>query len=126
MTYLDTQVVIWIYEGRTQKIPAPASREIARAKSRLISPMVELELDFLHRRKGLNLNGPAILKDLEARLGLSVCGLPFPLVVSEALQNTWSEDIFDRLIVSQAAATQSPLVTADAKILANYEHAVWD
>ncbi len=124
MTYLDTHVVMWLYEGSTKRISREASREIDRASSLLISPAVELELEYLHRRSR-TAEPDAILDDLRARIGLSVCDLPFPLVVREARGVGWTEDVFDRLIVAQAAASRSNLVSADHRILGHYALAIW-
>lgn len=126
MTYFDTNLVVWIYEKRLQKIPAAANYEIGKATTRLVSPMVELELEYLQRKKGLRFNPAEVLNDLNLRLNLKVCDLPFPFVVSEALKLSWTDDPFDKLIVAQASATKSKLITSDAHIQAHYKHAVWD
>lgn len=125
MTYLDTHVVVWLYAGRTKRLSQTAAKEIDRASSLLISPAVELELDYLHRRQRVGVPAAEILDDLRARIGLRICDIPFPLVTREALSVGWTEDVFDRLIVSQAAATVSPLITADTRIIEHYAHAIW-
>jgi PIN domain nuclease of toxin-antitoxin system len=126
LTYLDTQVVVWLYAGKKSRIPKKALQEIQQAANLLISPMVELELNYLRTRKGLAIHEGETIIDLSNRTGLRLCDLPFALVVAEALHIGWTEDHFDRIIVAQAAVTESRLITADAKILAHYKHAVWD
>ena len=54
-----------------------------------------------------------------------VCDLPFPLVSREAQALTWTEDVFDRLIVAQAAASRSKLISADRLINEHYPQVVW-
>lgn len=125
MTYLDTHVVVWLYDGNLKKLSREAARIIDRADQIYVSPAVEIELQYLFRRGRIRVGPRDIVGDLRARIGLSVCELPFPLVSREALAIAWTEDLFDRLIVAQASSTASPLLTADSKILENYPHAVW-
>jgi PIN domain nuclease of toxin-antitoxin system len=51
--------------------------------------------------------------------------MPFPLIANEARQILWTDDIFDRLIVAQASATNSRLITADGVINEHYPLAIW-
>lgn len=125
LTYLDTHIVVWLYEGQLKRLSREAAREIDRAASLLISPAVELELVYLHRRSRVNASPDTMVNDLRARIGLVVCDLPFPLVSREAQALTWTEDVFDRLIVAQAAASRSKLISADRLINEHYPHVVW-
>lgn len=125
MTYLDTHIAVWLYEGKVKRLSQSAAREIDRAGSLLVSPMVELELEYLNRTGKLNLKPSVILEDLRARIGLAICDIPFPLVTREALSIGWTTDVFDLLIVAQASATRSHLVSADSKIIENYTLTVW-
>ena len=45
--YLDTHVVIWVYEGDGQKVSARASRALDTSEL-LVSAAVVLELEMLH------------------------------------------------------------------------------
>lgn len=125
MTYLDTHVVIYLYNGNLKKLSREAARLIEKADQLLISPMVELELEYMYRRDYVRANSAMVVADLRARIGLAICDLPFPLISHESLSITWTEDPFDRMIVAQAAATKSKLITSDAKIRENYPLAVW-
>jgi PIN domain nuclease of toxin-antitoxin system len=59
-------------------------------------------------------------------MGLQICTLDFPKVVDAALDETWTRDPFDRLIVAQAKANGfAPLVSADDEIAAHYPRTVW-
>ncbi len=126
MIYLDTQVVVWLYSGKGSKFPKRAVQEMDSSESRLISPMVELELNYLRTRKGLSIHEAKALQDLSNRIDLRICDLPFKTVVEESLSVSWTDDFFDRIIVAQASATNSKLITSDAHILAHYKHALWD
>ncbi len=125
MTYLDTHIVVWLYEGQLKRLSREAAREIDRAASLLISPAVELELTYLHRRSRVKASPDAVVSDLRARIGLGVCDMPFPLVSREAQALTWTDDVFDRLIVAQAAASRSKLISADRLVNEHYSQVVW-
>ena len=121
--YLDTHVVVWLYEGRIKKLSQEARRRIERAETLLVSPMVEVELTYLLKRG--RVKSPEILRDLSGRIGLGLCDLPFAAVTQESSKIGWTEDVFDRLIVAQAMVRKSNLVTADDVILEWYSNAVW-
>ena len=125
MLYLDTHIVAWLYKGHAKKLSREAAREIDKADSLLISPAVELELEYLYIRNRLSVGATIILSDLSARIGLTLCELPFKLVTHQALALNWTEDPFDRLIVAQSIAAKSRLITADDKILRHYPQAIW-
>ena len=125
MTYLDTHVVIWLYEGKVSQLGRDAARLITQSESLLISPTVELELAYLYNRGIVTVRAADIIADLRARIGLTTCDLPFPLVVHEAASISWTRDVFDRLIVAQASATNSALISSDSMVQRHYPHVVW-
>ena len=124
--YLDTHAAAWLYEGAVKKLSKTALNHIEHAGELLISPMVVLELEYMHERKRIVKSGAEIAQTLGSHFGVQVCGLPFAAVVQEAAGIKWTTDPFDRLIVAQAsAAGQSTLITVDECIRKNYNHAVW-
>ncbi len=125
MIHLDTHVVVWLYESASQRLPQRAIDLIERERA-FISPMVRLELSYLHEINRLRVSGDAILSSLANTLALAVDACPFALVVEHATRQTWTRDPFDRLIVGQALARDAPLITADQTIRANYPAALWD
>jgi PIN domain nuclease of toxin-antitoxin system len=115
-----------LYEGRTDLFPQRA-KALLEQHDLLISPMVVLELEYLREIGRVSVEAPVIVEYLESAIALRVCPLPFHRVVMEALDTEWTRDPFDRLIVAQAAAAQSSLLTKDAVIRANVpELAAWD
>lgn len=125
MIHLDTHVVVWLYESAARRLSPRAIELIGRERA-LISPMVCLELAYLHEIDRLRVTSDAILSSLAATLGLAIDECPFALVVEHAAQQTWTRDPFDRLIVGQALARAATLVTADGTIRAHCPAAVWD
>ncbi len=84
MIYLDTHVVVWLYAGETERIPASA-QILIETHDLLVSPMVILELEYLYEIKRISVVAAVITESLEASIGLRVCKLPFHQVVVEAL-----------------------------------------
>lgn len=125
MTYLDTHVVAWLYGGKRAKLSVSARRHIDADSDLRISPIVELELEYMFEIGRARSGAQEVLTRLEVELGLQVCRLPFPQVIRAAGEERWTRDPFDRIIVAQAKANGAGLVTSDERILRNYGLAVW-
>lgn len=124
MMYLDTHVVVWLYAGHLNKF-STKTLELMENNALFISPMVELELDFLFNKKRINADSETILDNLYSRIGLEVCPLAFSSVVRRAKKNAWTFDPFDRLIAAQAQLGDSLLITKDKVIRQHYTQAEW-
>jgi PIN domain nuclease of toxin-antitoxin system len=122
--YLDTHVMAWLYAGRADLLGARA-RKLIEKEELSISPMVILELEYLREVDRLAVGGQAIFRSLAVQLGVQVCELPFQDVLDSALDQQWTRDPFDRLIVGHAAAAASVLVTKDTSIRRHYRRAQW-
>lgn len=123
--YLDTHVLVWLYQDGAARLTELGAKAIDTASRLLVSPMVELELAYLHEIGRITCPAAAILDTLRRDLDLESCKLPFASVVGAALQQSWTRDPFDRLIVAQAAHGAAPLLTADRNILGHYSRAFW-
>lgn len=125
MIHLDTQVAVWLYIERFDRLPRRATRMLEH-ESAAISPMVELELGFLHD-VGRLLDPPdSVLGSLQPALGLQVSAAPFPAVAREAARLTWTRDPFDRIIAAQSLVDDATLLTADESILEHLPNARWE
>ena len=125
LIHLDTHVVVWLYSGRTDLFPDRARDAIRRQPLR-ISPMVMMELRYLEEIGRVTEDPRAVVEALEEDLGLAICDAPFSRVARRALDQSWTRDPFDRIIVSQAALQDLPLVTRDRTIRDHYPAALWD
>ena len=125
MTYLDTCVVVWLFGGETDKLSKPAAEGIREAQEILVSPAVVLELQLLHEIKRARTASAKVIERLSAEIGLAICGLPFATVVEHALDQAWTRDPFDRLIVAHARANDAPLITKDERIRRYYRRSIW-
>ena len=124
VTYLDTHVVIWLYDGKVGELSRAAAEQI-RNDNLFISPAVILELELLHEIQRLRPTALHMIAVLSEDVGLSVSQLSFAAVVEIALHQKWVRDPFDRLIVAHASAHDAPLITRDEKIRRHYRFALW-
>ncbi len=124
MIYLDTNVVVWL-AGAPDQLSQAARRAVDSHDLLLYSPMVELEVEYLHETGRIQRSATDVLAHLSGVLNLRVCDRSFASVVAKARDMKWTRDPFDRLITAQAALGSDPLLTRDKIIRANYAHAIW-
>ena len=125
IAYLDTHILVWLAQGQTSRFRSNVS-ELLRSADLLFSPIVLLELEYLYEVRRSHLPARDIHRKAEAELGVRVCSLPFAEIVSAALDEKWTRDPFDRLVVANAkAAGFAPLISADEKIAKHYPRTVW-
>lgn len=92
----------------------------------LISPMVVLEMQYLFEIGKTLRPARDLQMKLEQDFRIHVCGLDFAAVATAALDESWTRDAFDRVIVANAKANNfAYLVTSDRKIRLNYPRAIW-
>jgi PIN domain nuclease of toxin-antitoxin system len=125
ISYLDTNVVIWLEAGLIDRLSEKAKQRI-ETSDLLISPMVLLELEFLNEVGKLKTRPDPVLSHLGQEIGLSVCQLPMASTVAAALDLHWTRDPFDRMIVANAVANNmASLITSDKLILQIYPNSIW-
>lgn len=125
MIYCDTHVVVWLFEGRLELVPAKAQQLLERSEL-LISPMVTLELQYLFEIGKIDVAGKSIVDDLGGRIGLATCHQSFEHVIDQSFREVWTRDPFDRIVVAQARLRNLPLLTKDKTIHKHYTQARWD
>ncbi len=123
--YLDTHITLWLYSGQTERLSKRAANLINRGERLGVSPVVLLELQYLQEIGRITAAPQAIIMDLKQRLGLAVEDRALEVVMERALGLAWTRDVFDRLIVAQAALDNAELVTTDRLIRKHYPKAVW-
>jgi PIN domain nuclease of toxin-antitoxin system len=122
---LDTHVVAWLFAGETDRLSAHA-QALIDSEQLTISPIVQLELTYLHEVGRLTVGGADIVSDLQDRIGLSLSDQSFSTVVHAAAGLSWTRDPFDRLIVGDALAASTPILTKDGTILKHCQLAQWE
>ncbi len=91
-----------------------------------ISPIVELELTYLHEVGRVTEPATAPLAALRRSIGLQIADVPLAELVRAAQGLSWTRDPFDRLLAAHAIVADAPLLTADQTILANLPLATWE
>ena len=124
LIYLDTHVVAWLYAGQADLL-SPKAVKLIEAEELRISPMVILELEYLREIGRLNVGGNTVAQSLFTQLGLQVCDMAFTAVIESALDQRWTRDPFDRVIVGHAALAAAALLTKDQNIRHHYRLARW-
>jgi PIN domain nuclease of toxin-antitoxin system len=124
IAYLDTHVLSRLAHGNA-RIGRDAARLVQSAEL-LVSPMVLLELEYLYEIGRLALPARDIQRKVEHELGARLCDLPFADVARAALDEKWTRDTFDRIIVAQAKVNGlAPLISSDEEIIVHYPRTVW-
>lgn len=124
LVYLDTHVVVWLYDALADRL-SKAAAEAIEDNDLVISRMVELELQFLHEIGRLRVKSSEIIKYLSAQIGLRLSDAGLEQIVSKAIGMNWTRDVFDRLIVAESAALDVPLITKDRAIRAHHKLSIW-
>jgi PIN domain nuclease of toxin-antitoxin system len=109
----------------SERLPE-AARNLLSERRPKVSPLVELELAYMHEIGRARDSAPMMLIALRQSIGLEVDDTSFAEVAQTAVDLTWTRDPFDRMIAAQAIVADAPLVTADKTILANLPLATWD
>ncbi len=124
MTFLDSHVVIWLYQKELDLMP---QRVLSRLENDTltISPIVILELEYLFEIEKIKEHGEPIVDYLSLRLGLQINNFDFHKVVRAAINERWTRDPFDRIITAHARCYDALLLTKDKTILRNYSKAFW-
>jgi PIN domain nuclease of toxin-antitoxin system len=124
VVYLDTHIVLWLHDGLVERL-SQAALDTIEAGSLFVSPMVELEIQYLHEIGRFQPTAQQAIDVLAAAIGLRRSELSMRAVVNVACTLDWTRDPFDRLIASEAIAAGGKLVTKDETILAHCTQAVW-
>ena len=125
IAYLDTNALAWLSEGSLTGLSPKIDRLLEQADL-LFSPMVLLELEYLYEIRRSKRPARDIQSKVEHELGVRLCHLPFATIASAALDEKWTRDPFDRLIVANAKANGFAwLISADETMRNHYPRAVW-
>jgi PIN domain nuclease of toxin-antitoxin system len=125
IAYLDTDVVLWLAAGKVDRLSSVARGLVDKADL-LLSPMAFLELEYLHELGRTKFPARDLVKKVSHETNLTLCEIPFPAIASAALDEKWTRDLFDRLIVANAKANGFAwLISADEEIARHYPRTVW-
>ena len=125
IAYLDTHIVLWLAAGKVNRLSSRARGLIARSEL-LLSAMAYLELEYLRELGRTKFSARDLLEKVNHETNLRLCDLPMAAIASAALDEKWTRDPFDRLIVANAKANGLAwLISADEVVRNHYPRAVW-
>jgi PIN domain nuclease of toxin-antitoxin system len=125
IAYLDTNALLWLSDGSLAGLSPKIDRLLEQADL-LFSPMVLLELEFLYEINRSKRPARDIQRKVEHEIGVRLCDLPFSTISGAALDEKWTRDPFDRMIVANAKANGFAwLISADEKMRRHYPRTVW-
>jgi PIN domain nuclease of toxin-antitoxin system len=120
MIFLDTQSLLWLYEGNMERF-SPKVVELLSSEELLVSPMVALELSYLFEVGKIRKAPKLVLHELHKEFGLNVDQVDFASVLEVAADESWTRDPFDRIIAAHAKRKNAILISSDRHIQANYK-----
>lgn len=124
LAFLDTHALAWIYFGEIEKF-TDKGRKVIDSYQLNVSPLVILELQYLKEIGRITVSPHNIIQTLETDFGLKIDNSPYTEIVQVAVEEDWTRDPFDRLIVASAKHYSAFLLSKDESILDNYKKAIW-
>jgi PIN domain nuclease of toxin-antitoxin system len=101
-------------------------RQLIETRAPFVSPIVELELTYLHEARRVIEPAVTPLSALRKTIGLQIDDVPLRELVQAATGLTWTRDPFDRMIAAHALVADAPLLTADRTMLEHLPLATWE
>jgi PIN domain nuclease of toxin-antitoxin system len=125
MTYLlDTNAVIWLYEGDLDRF-TKETKLVLEQNDLFVSPFVKLELQYLFEVEKIRISADKIFQSLYDSIGVQIQNVPLTVLIEAALHESWTRDPFDRLITAHSRLENAFLITKDKFIRAHYSKAIW-
>ena len=122
--FLDTHIVVWLYEKRLDLLSEKAKKYIEE-NDLFISPIVEMEIEYLFEIGKIKDNSETIVNHLEKYMDLRVDEGDFREIVKISINEKWTRDPFDRIIVAHAKLKDLTLISKDTTINKNYFRAMY-
>ncbi|HPO03633.1 MAG TPA: PIN domain-containing protein [Treponemataceae bacterium] len=124
MIFIDTHIVVWLYQKDKNRF-SDLALQLLESDDLRISPAVAFEIEYLFETGRLTERSRPILAWLERTIQLKEDQAAFSAVGEAALDESWTRDPFDRLIVAHANLYGAPLLSKDRTIRERYRHARW-
>lgn len=94
--FLDTHAAVFLAEGNAEAF-GRAAEDLLERSALFVSPVVRLELQFLHEVGRIAVAPDVILTLLATDCGVTLANDPIQAVVLHAMRLQWTRDPFDRL-----------------------------
>lgn len=113
-----------LFQVADEALESGVSAAIERGRL-AVSPIVDLELQYLHEIGRIGKGPAAVLSALSSEIGLALDPQPLEKIVGRTRELHWPRDPFDRLIVASALLAGGRLVTKDTLIRKHCKAALW-
>lgn len=123
IVHLDTHIALFLYAGLLDKIN-PMALELIEKNRNMVSPIVGLEIQYLHEIGRIKSSPNEVISGLSSSMNLEISQVSFMEVIYHSYIETWTRDVFDRIITAQARLENALLVTNDRLIREHYQNAV--
>ncbi|MCA9386788.1 PIN domain-containing protein [Candidatus Dojkabacteria bacterium] len=123
IVFLDTHIVVWLYASDSSRLSSRAL-DLIEENDLFVSPMVELELQYLYEIGRIIKTPEEVLQELSYSIGLQVADSSLKKLIKTAKTLTWTRDPFDKMITAEAMLSDSYLISVDNKIRENYEKCI--
>ncbi len=117
--FLDTHIVVWLYEKKLNLLSDNAKNYIEE-NDLYISPIVKLEIEYLFEIGRIKDNSETICGYLEKNINLRIEDSSFLEISKISINEKWTRDPFDRIIVAHSKLKDYTLITKDQNIKKNY------
>ena len=97
LVFLDTHVVIWLYDGLKDKF-TPKAVKLINSSEIFISPFVLLETEYLYEAKKIKVKPSPVVASLNNSIGLRVSYTPLSKIIDVAVTLDWTPDPFHPLL----------------------------
>jgi PIN domain nuclease of toxin-antitoxin system len=124
MVFLDTHIMVWLYQRSLELLSERARLEI-ETNDIFISPIVKLELEYLYEIERIRDDSQAIIDYLKNKIALKTDDSNFLEIINIAVNEKWTRDPFDRLIVAHSKYKDAYLITKDERVKTNYFKAIF-
>lgn len=124
LAFLDTHIVIWLYDALTDRFSRKAVR-IINSNEIFISPFVILEIEYLFEAKKIKVKPSPVVASLVNSIGLKVSETPLSKIIEVAVTLDWTRDPFDRMLVAEAYIHNAYFISRDEDIRRNYPLVIW-
>ena len=114
----------WLFEGKTQLLTTTAAESIEHDDI-FISPIVDLELQYLYEIGRIALPPGEVIGALANEIGLQIADTQFTKIIAASRLIDWTRDPFDRMIVGHAQLEKASLITRDRTIQQHFQQAIW-
>ena len=124
MIFLDTNIIVRLYNNDVKSLSEKIKKFIEN-NDIYVSPIIALELEYLFEIKRVSHSSNNVMNFLLDTIDLKTDNYDFQEIIECSINERWTRDPFDRLIVSHAKMRDAYLLSTDKIIRQNYKKTVF-